>query len=165
MKIPGRSLWIGIALLGLATASRAAKPVVVDSPEIGEGGRVTFRLWAPEARVVELRALWAEGATRLTRGDDGVWTVATEVPAGFWEYNFVVDGLPMIDPSNPLTKPQRNPRTSLLEIAGPETAYLDFHDVPHGTVRSEVYWSEPLGKPRAMTVYTPPGYDENPAAR
>ena len=52
--------------------------------------------------------------------------------------------------------------TSLLEIPGDPPTCLDTRDVPHGTIRAEVYRSKALGATRPLLVYTPPAYDQQP---
>ena len=81
------------------------------------------------------------------------------VPAGVWEYSFVVDGIQMIDPSNPSLKPMREPRCSVLHVVGTPPLPWDFQDVPHGTVHQHSYLSKALSRPRELWVYTPPGYE------
>jgi maltooligosyltrehalose trehalohydrolase len=64
-----------------AAAALAAVP--------GDGGEVTFAVWAPERRSVAVRL---RGRTHeLPRGDDGVWTAAIEAAPGD-DYLYVLDG-------------------------------------------------------------------------
>ena len=66
----------------------------------------------------------------MIRSEDGVWTAQLpSVEAGVWEYSFIVDGLTMIDPSNPALKPQRNPGSSILHLPGTPPKAWDFKDV------------------------------------
>jgi len=145
-----------------------ATPVV--SPERQADGRVTFRLRAAQAKEVALRGQWARQPLPLTRDDNGVWSVtAQSVPEGVWEYSFHVDGLNVLDPVNPIFKPQREPGKSILHIAGTPPNPWDWQDVPHGTVHQHAYSSKALGRQRELWVYTPPGYESaavtNPATR
>lgn len=146
------------------------RPAPVVSPEIQAGGRVTFRLRAPQAKDVALRGQWDKQSLPMARGDDGLWSVTVEaVPAGVWEYSFQVDDLNLLDPVNPTFKPQREPAKSILHIAGAPPNPWDWQDVPHGTVHQHGYDSKALGRPRELWVYTPPGYERaaaaNPAPR
>ncbi|GAA5168281.1 malto-oligosyltrehalose trehalohydrolase [Ornithinimicrobium tianjinense] len=61
-------------------------------------GPLTFRLWAPDARTVELR-LGADGATTvpMVRGDDGWWEVTTDPGDGRYAYS-LDGGSPVPDP-------------------------------------------------------------------
>src|SRR4051812_19728480 len=112
--------WFALLALSLfyssATAqeARPARPAPVISPEAKESGSVIFRLKAPKAHEGLMRGQWATEPLKLTMAEDGTWTgEAAAVPAGVWEYSFVVDGLTMIDPGNPELKPMREPRSSI----------------------------------------------------
>lgn len=144
----------------LATAGFAQKPAALVSPEVGDDHGVTFRLRAPKSQDVLLRGQWDKQQVAMTKDADNVWSVhVPDIPAGVWEYSFIVDGLTIIDPSNPAQKPQRSPSASLLHIPGTPPNVWDFQDVPHGTVHQHTYLSKALGKQRGAWVYTPPGYE------
>ena len=138
----------------------------VRSPEVQGGGRVTFRFRAARASEVVLAGQWPKGRTNMLRGTNDVWSVTTgPIEPGVWEYSFQVDGLSMIDPGNPATKPMREPRTSILHLPGQPPLVHDFQEVPHGVVRSHSYLSKSLGRLRELAVYTPPGYDHSARVR
>jgi enterochelin esterase family protein len=139
---------------------RRMGPPPVVSPEIGADRMVTFRLLAPGAREVGVSGQWAPGSTALTRGTNDVWSATVgPIDAGVYEYSLSVDGVGMIDPGNPAIKPMRQPRTSILQIAGNPPRLWDFQDVPHGTVHQHSYLAKSLNHPRELCVYTPPGYE------
>jgi enterochelin esterase family protein len=141
-------------------ATPPPRPAPFLSPEVKEGRNVTFRLRAPNAKEVTVRGQWAKEPLALTRGAEGEWSgEAAAVPAGVWEYSFVVDGLAMIDPSNAALKPMRNPRASILHLPDSPAAVWDFQDVAHGAVHGHSYLSKALGRPRELVVYTPAGYE------
>lgn len=144
----------------LAQAQNPPPPLV--SPEIQAGGRVTFRLRAPQAKEVALRGQWTKDAVKMARGEDGVWTASLDaVPPGVWEYSFAADGLNALDSLNPAFKPQREPQKSILHLPSTPPAPWDWQDVPHGTVHQHGYASKPLGRARELWVYTPPGYERD----
>jgi enterochelin esterase family protein len=134
---------------------------------VKSGGNVVFRVSAPKATEVLLRGQWAKAPLPMQKDANGLWTVeAHAVPAGIWEYSMLVDGLAMIDPSNPLLKPMREPRSSLLHLPADPPAPWDFQDVPHGAVHHHSYLSRALQRPRELLLYTPPGYESaEPNAR
>lgn len=155
--------FLAIAVLGqsLALAQNAARPASIVSPEIQAGGKVTFRIRAPQAKEVQLRGQWSKEPVAMQSGEGGVFSATVDaVPAGVWEYSFVVDGLNVLDSQNPLSKPQRQPSKSILHIAGSPLNAWDWQAVPHGTVHQHSYDSKALGKPREVWVYTPPGYEQ-----
>jgi enterochelin esterase family protein len=100
----------------------------------------------------------------MDRGSNDVWSVTVgPVESGIWEYSFQVDGVTIIDPLNPLIKPMRQPRTSILHLPSDPPALHDYQHVPHGVVRQHTYFSKSLGRLRELVVYTPPGYDQKPS--
>src|SRR6266853_1860184 len=129
-------LILTLCLSGLAARAQnpPPRPPPLVSPEFAEQ-RVTFRLCAPQAKLVTLRGQWSKAAVPMTRDDDGVWSATVEpAPAGVWEYSFDVDGLLVLDPSNPTFKPGRDLQRSILHIPATPPAVWDWQDVPHGTV-------------------------------
>jgi enterochelin esterase-like enzyme len=152
-------------LIPAAFAGEATRKGPVRSPEVLPDRRVTFRLQAPRATEVIVAGQWPGGRAAMAKDGDGVWSVTVgPIDPGVWEYSFQVDGLTMVDPGNPAIKPMREPRTSILHLPGQPPLIHDFGDVPHGAVHRHTYSSRSLGRPREMAVYTPPGYDRQPAA-
>jgi len=97
------SLALVFACTCTAFAQRSA-PVI--SPDIQDDHSVTFRLRAPKSQSVALRGQWEKEPAEMTKDAEGLWTLTVpNVPAGVWEYSFIVDGLTMIDPVNPVLKP------------------------------------------------------------
>lgn len=129
--------------------------------------RVIFRLMAPGARQVAVLLGFSNPPTvkapsyPLQKDDQGLWsTTIGPLAPGVYEVQFDVDGLIVADPGSSLPKPQRQVITSFLEIPGDPPTYLETRDVPHGTLRLELYPSKVLGVTRPLLVYTPPGYDQ-----
>src|SRR3954470_12618996 len=105
---------ISFALVLLSAAARAEDAPVL-SPQINKDHSVVFSLRAPKAQMVALRGQWDRKQMDMTKDAEGLWSVT--VPAlqpGVWEYSFIMDGLTMIDPSNPAQKPQRVSTASIL---------------------------------------------------
>ena len=149
-----------ILFLTLAALPAAAQPnqAPVISPDVDSGGRATFRLRAPNAREVFLAR---EGAQRLAmqKDEQGLWSVTTEpLEPDFYGYSFVADGVSLIDPSNPLMKPNLLNTQSMVHVPGPPTLTWEINDVPHGVVHRHFYRSAIVGDTRDFFVYTPPGY-------
>src|ERR1700712_1119384 len=70
------------------------------SPEVADGG-LTFRLRAPNAKEVILDI---EGVSKETMSKDeqGVWSFTKKLDPDVYDYAFVVDGLRIPDPANPV---------------------------------------------------------------
>ena len=131
------------------------------SPEIGADGAVTFRLRAPQASLVGVSGNWQPGFMSpplpMTKGDDGVWqlTVSNLKPE-VWTYNFVVDGVRILDPGNVNVMRDGTRFINSLTIPGTGSELFAVNDVPHGTVQQIWYPSPSLGVGhRRMYVYTP----------
>lgn len=155
-----------------AAPARAAPPRSerVVSPEVGPDRRVTFRLRAPRAERVTVERLFflARGTPLvLTKDAGGIWSgTVGPVEPGLYEYNFSVDGMPIVDPGNPLIQPQLDPRASILEIPGNPALVTECKDVPHGSVHVHHYKATALqGRMRRVHVYTPPGYEARTAGK
>lgn len=133
-------------------------------PRLLPDNRVVFRIKAPEAQSVKFRIYQTFEATKDA---EGFWTVTTEpqVP-GFHYYWLVIDGVQVNDPGSE-TFYGTGKQTSGLEIPEPGNAgdYYQPQNVPHGEIRERWYHSTITQGPRRFFVYTPPGYDQNPATR
>ncbi|MGK9231750.1 hypothetical protein KXS07_08980 [Inquilinus limosus] len=124
--------------------------------------RITFRLFAPEAKSVGLVFGSTDPAkakaTPMAKDDRGVWTVTIgPVAPDLYEYYFNVDGFRATDTGSNAPKPQRQVNTSLVLVPG---SILDTRPVPHGDLRVVTLTSKALGSERQMLVWTPPGYSE-----
>ena len=117
------------------------------SPEIYDNHMVTFRLVAPRAKEVQLVGEFLPpsyvvrdgvtteltGIASMRKGGDGVWTYTTPRPVnpGYYNYNFVVDGLTITDPSNIHTSRDVVKISSVFFIEGGWSDYYRDQDVPH----------------------------------
>ncbi|POP44573.1 glycoside hydrolase [Superficieibacter electus] len=125
---------------------------------------VTFRLWAPDAKKVNV----VTGATDeshvthpMQKDKNGVWTWTSPAMAGnLYEYFYEVDGLRSIDSGSAGTKPQRQVNTSLVLVPG---SLLDVRNVPHGELHLLTYHSRELNAERQIYVWTPPEYNASKA--
>lgn len=94
----------------------------------------------------------------MTKGENDVWEIKVgPVKPGAYRYNFMVDGVSVIDPRNPKTSESNDNTWSLLNVPGAE--FMDTKDVPHGAVAEVTYWSSVLNRFRRLHAYTPPGYE------
>ncbi len=140
----------------------------VTSPDVAPDRRVTFRLVAPRAQEVVLTGEFLEGRKNLEKGADGTWSITVgPIEPETYHYNFTIDGVRTIDPLNPNLKTGSTASTlsSVLEVPGPATAFYEGQPVPHGEIRTHWYDSASLKTLRRLTVYVPPGYDRDQAAR
>ncbi|MDR0962488.1 MAG: esterase [Mediterranea sp.] len=154
------------AFLLLATTS-VAQPgggrrwINTNSPEVHADQTVTFRYLAPNAKEVKLNAQFADGKPfTMTKDGDGVWSVTVgPIEPDMYPYEFQVDGIRVMDPSNPDCFPNENFKGSMVEIPGKEPYVYSIQDVPHGDVEYVMYDAPSIGATGRMVIYTPPGYD------
>ena len=76
--------------------------LTVRSPEVHPDRRVTFRIAAPKASEVVVTGEFAPGQHRLQKDAQGIWSVTLgPYPPQNYEYDFIVDGVQMLEPRNP----------------------------------------------------------------
>ncbi len=154
-----------------ATAQQALGPGTgLVSPEIHPDHSVTFRYFGPKAVRVQLTGDFLPSrSVEMQEGRDGIWTWTSAPLAGeLYSYNFVVDGVRMLDPSNVYQNRDVATWTSIFTLSaepGDAGWYYEVHDVPHGTLAHVWYDSPTLGARRRMSIYTPPGYEDSPKAK
>jgi enterochelin esterase-like enzyme len=135
-------------------------PAPVISPEIQSDSRVIFRFRDPNAQKVELQLEGLTAHFPMQKDDSGVWTVTTDaLEPDYYGYSFVADGVALIDPANPLLKPNLLNTQSMVHVPGPASLPWEMNDVPRGIVHHHFYKSVVVGDQRDYYVYTPPGYD------
>jgi enterochelin esterase-like enzyme len=170
MKTRVAALMMGIAAMAQAgSAQQPAGPPpsrtpAVRSPEVHSDRRVTFRIYAPRAAEVTVAGEFQVGAPvhKMTKDAQGVWSVTVgPFEPEIYEYDFIVDGVQMLDPRNPAVKYNRGPAaiSSLLDIPGARSRAFDVRPVPHGTIDIRYYGSQTTNQARRVHIYTPPNYE------
>jgi enterochelin esterase-like enzyme len=136
-----------------------AHPPVV-SPEVSADHSVTFRFRAPNAKEVVVNLEGTNKSLPMEQDPQGVWT-GTSAPLDpeFYGYTFMADGVALIDPNNPLLKPNLISTQSVVHVPGPASLPWEVNDIPHGVVHHEFYRSKIVGDDRDFYVYTPPAYN------
>ena len=131
------------------------------SPEIGEK-TVTFRISAPEAKLVRLYGSWMvdhNSSINMLKDSVGVWTVTINNPEPeLYTYNFIVDGLVVNDANNIFMQRDGSRYLSVLLVPGNLTA--NYYEANKRGNLSKVWYDSPtIGLKRRMFVYTPYGYE------
>ena len=156
--------WTLTCLCGVAMAQPPRGPLVV-SPQVNADKSVTFRYLAPQAKAVELGAQFEKGPVPMTKDAQGIWSVTTApVKPDIYPYNFRVDGVSVMDPANVAFFPNERFKASLVDVPGDTPLIHAMRDVPHGIVTYE-YYPSIESTTGSVVVYTPPGYDKNPAKK
>jgi enterochelin esterase family protein len=133
----------------------------VKSPESNSDGTITFRIWAPKATEVKLQCpgILSNQPDLMERFDEEFWRINIRPQkAGLFRYKFMVDGVQTLDPVNPLN----HGSSSLVLIPGEETEFFTVRNVPHGSIHRHFYNNQDIEAVRSVSVYTPPGYADNP---
>ncbi len=154
----------------------------LNSPQINGDGTVTFRLFAPQAKDVQIRGDFLKKDVQrgdrtfpepfnqpMKKGADGTWEFQSGViEPELYSYIFIVDGLNVSDPSNTFSTRENGIISSRFIVSKEkdDAGWLySVHDVPHGSVSKIWYNSPAQGILRRATVYTPPGYDPADASK
>lgn len=133
------------------------------SPEVQSDGRVTFRFLAPSAAKVVVSIEGQRDPVPMQKDDHGIWSAtAGPLAPDIYGYSLVADGVALIDPSNPLMKPNLLGTDSAVHVPDPSLPW-EIGDVPHGEVHHHFFRSKVAGDDRDFYVYTPPNY--NPRAK
>jgi enterochelin esterase family protein len=163
-----KKLLLLIGFSGLLSITSFAQfqqnPIV--SPEINDDGSISFRLMAPAADSVKISGSWMQGwgsAEHLSKSEDGLWQIAIEdLTPDYYTYNFSVDGVRTVDPSNPwVIRDVRNIFSAFI-LPGEESEFIQLSDRQNGTMHEVWYPSPTLDmEQRRMRVYLPPNYKES----
>ena len=137
------------------------------SPEVSADRRVTFRLNAPNANAVSVS--FDEGDVKthpMTKGAAGVWTVTIgPVEPEIYIYNFVVDGLRVLDLQNTNLKSGVALASNMVEVPGTPARFDQTQNVPHGAMAVHTYRSAVQSADRGLYVYVPAEYYTQTAKR
>ena len=141
----------------------AYKPLRQGVELLGDG-KVRFNYRPPEGTKSVVVKGWGgsmPNTYELKPDTDGYWSVVVDdIPPGFHYHEYFVDG---VKATNPLTPYGYGGfiAVNFFELPGEEDS--DFYllkNVPHGTVRMDLYKSSVTGRWRNCYVYTPPGYEK-----
>jgi len=161
--------WVGILLLGISlpfsaqaqpSANNRKPPQLPQTPEVHADHSVTFYLYDPGASQVELSMDGHAGGQPMTKDDRGVWSITVPpLQPDLYDYLFITDGVPTLDPSNAKVNPNLQDPSNVFEVRGSQPELWDVQDVPHGIVHHHFYKSAIIGDQRDYFVYTPPAYN------
>jgi enterochelin esterase-like enzyme len=151
-----------LALPILVNAQR--RPSNIISPEVLPDNSVIFRVKAPHATDAKVVGTWNRRfAPDMMVKKDSVWEVKVgPLPSDMYEYDIVLDGIPILDPLNKAVTRDGAYIQSRLMVPGGLGDIIDVKPVPHGDLKAVWYDSPTVGtSQRRMFIYTPPGYDKS----
>ena len=130
-------------------------------PQVNSQRRARYRIVATNAQSI------SAGRTKLTKGEDGVWTGTSQpMDEGFHYYRLTVDGGTFNDPGA-LNFYGSTRWESGIEIPAHDQDFYALKDVAHGRVQQVLFPSKLTNTviARPAYVYTPPDYDKDTAKR
>ena len=146
--------------LGVFSNSFAQMPMrPYKSTVVNEDGTVTFNYRNMKAKTVSVDVQFA-GRKEMKKDErTGLWSVTLgPAAADMYPYNFVVDGVSIMDPQCDQYFPNEGFKNSLLEIPGKTALPHDIKNVPHGSMGYVNYFSKSLNYTNNALVYLPPSY-------
>jgi len=155
-----------IALLSVTFMGNAQPFGRPKSPVIQADHTVTFSLDAPKADQVEL--MFGPDMSRLSfeKDQEGTWTITIgPLEPDLYTYGILVDGLRIVDPSNPDMQGGTAPGFNLFSVPGDPPRFDELQEVPHGSVQILTYYSSVQDLYRKVYVYVPPDYDRDPSKK
>lgn len=163
-----RSAITAFSLLGFVlaalTSSAQRRASDLTSPEIMPDNSVIFRLHAPDVQKAQVSGTWPGSFGNIIdmQRKDSIFEVQVgPLPSDMYEYEFILDGVPTLDPlTNMVTRDGAWIQNRLM-VPGEKASLFDVQAVPHGDVASVWYYSAAIGEDRRMSIYTPPGYNDN----
>lgn len=139
----------------------------IPSVSVGEDGMVTFYLYAPEARKVEIGCLGGfAGTGRFALEPDGKggFTGHKKFHYGMHYYHWFVDDVQICNPKAGVSYGCFG-AINTFEVPQKEDDCFYIRPVPHGRVSICKYVSGVNGHLKESYVYTPPGYEKQANAR
>ncbi|MBS1607942.1 MAG: esterase [Bacteroidetes bacterium] len=157
----GLAIFYFLIFLIFAHAQNGVQGFVIPSlaPVVKNDGAILFKLLAPAAKQVFVKL---EGSIiPMQKNKAGVWSgISKKMEPDIYTYNYIVDSLTIVDPSNPLMRRSYGGiGPSLITVPGTPAEKWEVQNVPHGAVTREVFSSSVIHDIREFYVYTPPGYD------
>jgi enterochelin esterase-like enzyme len=153
-----------LLLSSILNAQPPRGPYVV-SPQVNPDKTVVFRFLAPNANQVKLTGQFSKEPLAMERDSIGIWSLTVgPITPDIYPYNFIVDGISVMDPANVSFFPNERFKASLVDIPGDTPLIHALRNVPHGTV-SHQYYPSLQGTTGSVVVYTPPGYEKNTSVK
>ncbi|MDD5936387.1 MAG: alpha/beta hydrolase-fold protein [Clostridiales bacterium] len=128
---------------------------------VSEKGAVTFQIYAPEAKKVEVCGLGGTLGTNrrvLEKEESGYFSKTfTDILPGFHYFYWYVDGNRIINQQSAMCYGCFQ-AMNFFEVPDPKLDFFEIKDVPHGEVQIHKYISSINGHMKECYVYTPPFY-------
>jgi len=150
-------------LAGIPALAQSDTPSL-NSHEVASNGAITFRYQNAGASRVIVSTDASFEPLVMQKDSSGLWTVTTKpLPAEYYNYSFVVDGVSQLDPLNDNVNPNIVGLSSKVLVPGTPPAPWELTQVPHGNITRHMLTTYiarglPMNQ-EPYYVYTPPDYD------
>ena len=135
------------------------RKIVPVGAEVREDGSVYVTMHAPNADAVT--AFNEFSSTDLEKGEGGIWSgVLKYKDPGLKQLHFTVDGSEVMNPMAPIAFGWSKP-INYIDIPDTDCDFLLLKDVPHGSIKHEIFKSQVTNEYETCLVYTPPGYHKD----
>lgn len=135
----------------------------IQAVNVFDNGDVEFNFYAPSAECVEVAGVtgsFKSDKISLFKKENGYFTrILSGIPAGFHYCDWFVDGVRVSNPDGRFYGGFR--MMNFFDIPETQDDFYFRREVPHGTVRIELYHSSVNGRTKYAYIYTPPLYEEN----
>ncbi len=125
-------------------------------------GKFLLRLAEKNAEKVEITI--EDRTIGLQKEGGEIFEAELPFQEGIFYVQILVDGQEQLSPYLPIGYGYSRPY-NYFDLEGPGTVFCALRNVPHGAVRSEVFFSSVTGEWERCMVYTPPGYETHPDMR
>lgn len=127
-----------------------------------EDGSFEVTYFASDAKKVQIRGIGGSmpNTYDMEKSEEmpGYFKVViSDVCPGFHYVEFLVDGVNAIHPNLPIGY-GCSVAINFLDVPDPEFTYCELRDVPHGSIHTEIYYSDVTKRYRNCLVYTPASY-------
>ena len=122
-------------------------------------GKFYLRLAEKNAEKVEITI--EDQTIRLQKVEEELFEAELPFQEGIYYVQILVDGQEQLSPYLPIGYGYSRPY-NYFDLEGPGTAFCALENVPHGVIRSEIFFSSVTGEWERCMVYTPPGYEAHP---
>jgi len=96
----------------------------------------------------------------MQKDTSGVWTATTPpLKPDLYAYNFVVDGLSIVDPANSKFRPAYRRFSQSAVLVPGDIPWTPLPNTPRGVISHHIFTSKIAGDERDFFVYTPPNYN------
>jgi len=114
-----RLIFVTLILLTSFALAQAPQPPAVTSPDVQPDGNVTLRFVDPGAKEVLLQFEGEPKPLPMTRDEAGIWSITHgPLAPNYYGYNFIADGVLLMDPNNPAIKPNLLTPQNVVHVPG-----------------------------------------------